>query len=137
MDYFLTGIVILILWLLWNEMYKPAKGTCESVVSAPSYYTPEVENRTAESDAAIKMMLDGDLANSVYKIPLTDTEYKQSLLKGLYGDVPVYLYNDDDLSYISQWRKPNSGIYIPNSKTYWMNNNRFGEMEYAKKIGMI
>ncbi len=57
--------------------------------------------------------------------PLTDTKYEfgQKLNKGLYGDVVTYLYDDTDSPYRSQWGGMYQGVYVPNSKKYWINTN--------------
>jgi hypothetical protein len=56
---------------------------------------------------------------------LTDTNYKYGpLTKGLYGgDVPAYLFTDFDDRRSALWRVGEHGIYWPNSKEYWKDNN--------------
>lgn len=49
----------------------------------------------------------------------TDANYFAGpLLKGEYGGVPVYLYNNYDDERAMLWRKTNN-LYLPNSKEYW------------------
>jgi hypothetical protein len=45
------------------------------------------------------------------------------LLKGEYGNVPVYMYDDYDNARTTQWRVPSYGLYMPNTKAYWKAKN--------------
>ncbi len=56
---------------------------------------------------------------------MTDNGYfgGSRLLKGEYGNVPVYMYDDYDDARTTQWRVPGYGLYLPNSKAYWKETN--------------
>ena len=56
--------------------------------------------------------------------PNSDANYKFGPLeKGTYGDVPVYFYKSADLMFNPDWRKIDSGIYTPNTRTLWEDTN--------------
>jgi hypothetical protein len=50
---------------------------------------------------------------------LTDKNYTGNIMHGVYGDVPVYIYDDVDDAHSSEWRTAYGGIHLRNSKTYW------------------
>lgn len=74
-------------------------------------------------DVDADAMYDATLRPLAYQ--LTDTNYKYGpLTKGLYGgDVPAYLFTDFDDRRSALWRVGEHGIYWPNSKEYWKDNN--------------
>ena len=72
------------------------------------------------------------------QIPLTDSKYKGKLLHGIYGDVPVYLYDDKQDTESSQWRQPGKSVYLPNSKASWKTANYAIEMpEWSRDEGYV
>ena len=90
--------------------------------AASASTNPDAENTTPEADAAITILLSGR-SDAPLDFQYTDKNYKGGpLLKGIYGDVPVYLSNDRDQPYTKNWRVAHAGVYLPNSKTYWQTN---------------
>lgn len=50
----------------------------------------------------------------------TDSNYQFGPLeKGIYGNVPVYYYEDADIPFTPQWRQIYGGNYLPNPKLYY------------------
>lgn len=100
---------------------------------------PVVANSAANSDEARADMGDGDEVAQLlesgqtftFNIPYTDKEYKFGPIpKGLYGDVPIYVYNDFDDWRAKQFKQPvHQGIYLMNSKEYWKSSNMPWEAE--------
>jgi hypothetical protein len=60
----------------------------------------------------------------------TDENYRFGPLdKATYGDETIYIYDSFDEPFANEWRTPDN-IYIPNSKTYWMDTNMPKEVSY-------
>jgi hypothetical protein len=94
--------------------------------------TPVPLDVLADSSSATTFMQEtSDLLTDLNKnlvvhrdFALTDGNYFAGpLMKGDYGNVPTYLYNDYDNERTQLWRKPYNGIYLPNSKEYWKSIN--------------
>jgi hypothetical protein len=61
----------------------------------------------------------------------TDKNYKFGpLQKGVYGGVVVYFNEISDNKYTSEWRTPNGGLYVLNSRTLWKDANTPNEAKY-------
>lgn len=58
------------------------------------------------------------------KFERTDLGYNNKpLIQGVYGDVPIYMYNNLDSISRPKWDNPTHGVYMPNSKEAWKNLN--------------
>lgn len=112
------------LWCDLSNVYHLDK-TKDSFEASPDRPEPTGGNVHAMSfmDVDADAMYDATLRPLAYQ--LTDTNYKYGpLTKGLYGgDVPAYLFTDFDDRRSALWRVGEHGIYWPNSKEYWKDNN--------------
>lgn len=122
-------VIMMLLWFFIRVNMTTPSCTHEGFL----LYEKEIENTTPEAEDAIKKLLSGNADEQYLNFKMTDREYKKEkhgLLKGMYGDVPVYLYDDGDIPYVKEWREMHHGIYIPNSKTYWVKANRPLEKDF-------
>jgi hypothetical protein len=100
-----------------NFIDKLAKDT-NAFKSKPNYLIDNFNTDTKDDAAAL---MQSAVSNT---IPYRDTGLKG----GLYGDVPVYFYNNFDKKNISLWHQQDSGNYLINSTDDWKVINYAKEM---------
>lgn len=98
--YIVIAAIIIMLYYSINRASAQLSKTKTNIVDITNKMDIPVDNVVADKKMNAKIM--------------------KHLSMGIYGDVPVYLYRNGDNETAPNWREIDQGIYLPNSKTYWM-----------------
>jgi hypothetical protein len=111
-----------------NNFIDKLSKDADAFKSKPNYLTDNFNTGTSDDSAAL---MQSAVSNT---IPYRDTGLKG----GMYGDVPVYFYNNFDKKNVNLWHKQDSGNYLINSTDDWKVINYAKEMpQWESREGYV